>query len=332
MVTSITISHSQTERLGLQNRKYSIRLIVLLETFRKLFVKILTQRINILLTSYNLINKNNHAGLIGQSTLQPLQVIQHIIESAYKDKKQLWIGLHDLSKAYDRVNLSLLKLVLERLHFPSTITFLLISLFSNRKNNVILPSGLSTDYDVLQSIDQGEVISPILWIIYYDPMFTHFLIMTENLHITSINKINNIYQPDIDFKINYLSSVVSYLDDTSWFASSKSQLESNLQIANSFYEMANITINHDKYTIITNNHKFCNKKIQLLITSTKSIPIKIASRFSSNHILGIYINAFNSHTPTLKKSKKLLIILLIRCILRKSRTTILFILLTRCYF
>uniref|UniRef100_U9U094 Uncharacterized protein n=1 Tax=Rhizophagus irregularis (strain DAOM 181602 / DAOM 197198 / MUCL 43194) TaxID=747089 RepID=U9U094_RHIID len=125
MVTSITISHSQTERLGLQNRKYSIRLIVLLETFRKLFVKILTQRINILLTSYNLINKNNHAGLIGQSTLQPLQVIQHIIESAYKDKKQLWIGLHDLSKA-------------------------------NRKNNVILPSGLSTDYDVLQSIDQGE--------------------------------------------------------------------------------------------------------------------------------------------------------------------------------
>jgi hypothetical protein len=35
------------------------RPIVLLETFRKLFVKILTQRINILLTSYNLINENN---------------------------------------------------------------------------------------------------------------------------------------------------------------------------------------------------------------------------------------------------------------------------------
>ncbi|EXX60620.1 RNA-directed DNA polymerase from mobile element jockey-like [Rhizophagus irregularis DAOM 181602=DAOM 197198] len=167
--------------------------IVLLETFRKLFVKILTQRINTKLMTYNLINENNRAGLMGQSTLQPLQVIQHIIESAYKDKKQLWIGLQDLSKAYDRVNSSLLKLALERLHFPDKITTLLISLFSDRKNNVILPFGLSADYDVIQGIDQGEVISPILWIIYYDPMFSHLSQLTENLHITRINKINNIY-------------------------------------------------------------------------------------------------------------------------------------------
>ncbi|EXX58742.1 reverse transcriptase family protein [Rhizophagus irregularis DAOM 181602=DAOM 197198] len=194
------------------------RPIVLLETFQKLFVKILTQRINTTLTMYNLINENNQAGLTGQSTLQPLQVIQHIIESAYKDKKQLWIGLQDLSKAYDRVNLSLLKLALERLHFPDKITTLLIFLFSDRKNNVILPFGLSADYDVIQGIDQGEVISPILWIIYYDPMFSHLSQLTENLHITRIKKINNIYQPDTDLQIDYSSSVVGYLDDTSWFA------------------------------------------------------------------------------------------------------------------
>ncbi|CAB5383312.1 unnamed protein product [Rhizophagus irregularis] len=128
------------------------RPIVLLETFRKLFVKILIQRINTTLTTYNLINENNRAGLTGQSTLQPLQVVQHIIESAYKDKKQLWIGLQDLSKAYDRVNLSLLRLALERLHFPNAIITLLISLFSDRKNNVILPFGLSADFDVLQDL------------------------------------------------------------------------------------------------------------------------------------------------------------------------------------
>ncbi|CAB5377344.1 unnamed protein product [Rhizophagus irregularis] len=193
------------------------RPIVLLETFRKLFVKILTQRINILLTTHmhNLINENNRAGLIGHSTLQPLQIIQHIIESANKEKKELWIGLQDLSKAYNRVNLSLLKLALERLHFPPPIVALLISLFTNRKNNVILPSGLSTAFDVLQGIDQGEVISPILWIIYYDPMFTHLTSLPDILHTTSVTKINNIYQPDSDLKINYLSSVVGYLDDTS---------------------------------------------------------------------------------------------------------------------
>ncbi|GBC52872.2 uncharacterized protein OCT59_028569 [Rhizophagus irregularis] len=69
--------------------------------------------------------------------------------------------------------------------------------------------------------------------------------------------------------------------------------------------MANITINHDKYNILTNNPKWCNKDIQLQVTPFKSITIKTAPRASSNRILGIYINAFNSHTPTLKKIKKI---------------------------
>ncbi|EXX72580.1 hypothetical protein RirG_067990 [Rhizophagus irregularis DAOM 197198w] len=69
--------------------------------------------------------------------------------------------------------------------------------------------------------------------------------------------------------------------------------------------MANITINHDKYTILTNNPKFCNKELQFQVTPSKSITIRTAPRASSNRILGIYINAFNSHTPTLKKIKQI---------------------------
>lgn len=69
--------------------------------------------------------------------------------------------------------------------------------------------------------------------------------------------------------------------------------------------MANITINHDKYTILTNNPKLCNKTIQLMVAPGKTITVKIASQTSSNRILGIYINAFNSHTPTLNKIKEI---------------------------
>lgn len=62
-------------------------------------------------------------------------------------------------------------------------------------------------------------------------MFTHIVSLEDNLHITSIKKINNIYQPSSDTEINYPASVVGYLDDTSWFAFSKEQLECNLNIA-----------------------------------------------------------------------------------------------------
>ncbi|CAB5342942.1 unnamed protein product [Rhizophagus irregularis] len=103
-------------------------------------------------------------------------------------KKEIWVGLQDLSKAYDHVNLSLLKLAFQRLHFLPFIVNLLILLFTDHTNCVILPNDTS---------------SPIKY----------------------SKKINNIYQPSSDTEINYPSSVVGYLDDTSWFAFSKEQLE-----------------------------------------------------------------------------------------------------------
>lgn len=79
-------------------------------------------------------------------------------------------------------------------------------------------------------------------------------------------------------------------------ASSKEQLEKNFQIANSFYDMANISINHDKYVILTNNPKFCNQEILMNVSSNKSITTRVASRSAAKRIFGIYITAFNTHT------------------------------------
>src|SRR4051812_42925363 len=69
------------------------RPIVLLETFRKLFIKLITNRLNNILSSHNILQYNNRAGLIGQSTFQPLQYIQHVIELSNKQNKPIWIGL-----------------------------------------------------------------------------------------------------------------------------------------------------------------------------------------------------------------------------------------------
>ena len=32
--------------------------------------------------------------------------------------------------------------------------------------------GLTQEYRMENGIDQGEIMSPLLWIIYYDPLFT----------------------------------------------------------------------------------------------------------------------------------------------------------------
>lgn len=119
---------------------------------------------NNILSFHDILQPNNCAGVIGQSTLEPLFHIQHIVEQASQQSlpQPLWIILQDLSKAYDRMDVKLLRLALDRLSIPSSIFSFFINLFSNRVNRIILEDGLSSEYRVLQGIDQGEVVSPLL--------------------------------------------------------------------------------------------------------------------------------------------------------------------------
>jgi hypothetical protein len=197
------------------------RPITLLETTRKLLIKIITKRLNSFLAMNNILQWNNRAGIIGESCFQPIQFTQHVIEQSRRLNQPLWIGLQDLSKAYDRINVSLLKLALERLHFPYNIVNLLTDLFTDRINNIIINNKTSNYYTVEQGIDQGEIIIPLLWIIYYDPMFTRINQM-KNLHVNiKIDQIRNIYSKNSDITHTFEIAVLGYLDDTTWFASSK---------------------------------------------------------------------------------------------------------------
>ena len=66
----------------------------------------------------------------------------------------------------------MLKKAIERIKIPAPCINLILNLFSNRKNRVITHHGVTDPYDVIIGIDQGEVISPLLWCIYYDPLPT----------------------------------------------------------------------------------------------------------------------------------------------------------------
>jgi hypothetical protein len=234
--------------------------ITLLETTRKLLIKIITKRLNSFLAKSDILQWNNRAGIIGESCFQPIHFTQHVIEQCQRLNQPLWIGLQDLSKAYNRVNVSLLRIALERLHIPYNIVNLLTDLFTDRINNIIINNHMSNYYT---GIDQGEIISPLFWIIYYDPMFTK-INQSKELHVNiNVDQIRNIYSKNSDITHNFEIAVLGYLDDTTWFASSKEQLEKQLYIANSFYNFTDIKINHDKYEILTNEKPYINKDITL---------------------------------------------------------------------
>src|SRR3954466_11792402 len=80
------------------------------------------------------------------------------------------ILLQDMSKVYDHVNIFMLIRALERLKLPKEFIYFVLNMFISRNNQVFTAFENTDTYKVFSGIDQGEILSPLLWCIYYDPL------------------------------------------------------------------------------------------------------------------------------------------------------------------
>ena len=117
---------------------------------------------------------------------------------------------------------------------------LTIDLFTNRKNYVLTNVGKTKDYDVLIGIDQGEVISPLLWCIYYDPLLTRIQADRSLGYLISHTFSNNLQTPQLTSTLSTSIPALAYMDDTLWCSGKQSNLECILSTTASFSAFTNI--------------------------------------------------------------------------------------------
>ncbi|EXX73819.1 hypothetical protein RirG_056930 [Rhizophagus irregularis DAOM 197198w] len=253
-------------------------------------VKILNKRLSTVFIQNNILQGNQFAGLPHSSTFEPIQILNDVIQDAKKEKKDLWILSQDLSKAYDHVNIHILRKAMVRLRIPENFIELVLSLFTNRKNSVFTPDGNTDPYDVIIGIDQGEVISPLLWCIYYDPLLCEVESRSLGYNFQASYK-DNIYDLQSNI-INQHISLMAYMDDTQWLSESKDNLEKILEIADDFYNFTDIQINKQKSELLLRiqnpNFKY-NDDIQLHF-GNQQIAIKPVHPSQSVRILGVWFN------------------------------------------
>ncbi|CAB4423752.1 unnamed protein product [Rhizophagus irregularis] len=146
----------------------------------------------------------------------------------------------------------MLRFALQRLRLPNNAIQFLLSLFMARSNHVITAHGPTPSYRVRIGIDQGEIISPLLWVIYIDPLLTALkndkmdpyclasppVLMTLSSDSSSLD----------DIQINNLV----FMDDSTLISSSKEGMEHMLSITEEFYRLNNTSANHNKYVLATN--------------------------------------------------------------------------------
>src|SRR3954469_2972634 len=120
-----------------------LRPIALLEAPRKLFTKILNDRMTEILTEKKILSELNWAGLPGGSTREPISLLNSCMEHANDTRKELWIVFQDMRKAFDSVSKEGLKRAMERIGTPKTLVNIINSLMRGRFNKVILKHRLT---------------------------------------------------------------------------------------------------------------------------------------------------------------------------------------------
>ncbi|GET56085.1 RNA-directed DNA polymerase from mobile element jockey-like [Rhizophagus irregularis DAOM 181602=DAOM 197198] len=255
------------------------RPITLLEVIRKSLVKLFYNRLSTIMASHDVLKGGNFAGLL------------------------------DISKAFDLVDLTMLRFALERIRLSASAVKFILSLFTKRTNRVFTAHGSTPAYRVRIGIDQGEVISPLLWVIYIDPLLTVLKNEMMDPYVLSTPSLINSSTSSSDLKINNLV----FMDDSTLISSSKAGMEFMLSITEEFYQINNTSANHNKYVLITNSLPLTSNStlspitFNLDLSSLNSVPSIIITPISmttSFRFLGVWFNIKSSRDFVRKQLKR----------------------------
>ncbi|EXX57697.1 hypothetical protein RirG_204730 [Rhizophagus irregularis DAOM 197198w] len=268
------------------------RPITLLETLRKMFMKIITNRLSDAMVKYNILRGHQFAGLPKKSTFEPLRIIKELIDYANEENKELWFFLVDMSKAYDRVNIFMLRKAMKRIKIPEKLCNIIIGMFQGRTNQVFTPAGLTKPFEMKTGIDQGEIISPLLWIIFYDPLLERLRKSNLGFKISAKEQLD-IYE-GLTREKQLRFPACGYMDDTSFLTGNKLDMEKILKIADSFYTLNDIKINKKKSALLIRfkKRKRLNKEIKLSF-GNEEVEIQPVKHNGSERFLGVWINMYN---------------------------------------
>src|SRR6266542_6636685 len=138
-------------------------------------------------------------------------------------------------------------------------------------------------YQMKVGIDQGEVIFPLLWTIYYDLLFYRIKNLQQK-YVASLYRLTSIDLLQYE-QLKVECNLLGYLDDTTWIASFKEELEYMLSEADSYYTFMNIKVNKQKSILMMNNISHMINNQIILKFDSEHIILSNTSKYQSIQFL-----------------------------------------------
>ncbi|KAG9293622.1 hypothetical protein G9A89_005625 [Geosiphon pyriformis] len=248
---------------------------------------ILSDRISLACSKFDVLHGNNFSVLKGTTTQFPIFAIGSVIENALEKNQELWLVLQDMRKAYDLVSWDHLKKSLVRIKMCCRFIRFFGNIHGGRTNQIMTDFGLINGYHVHDSLNQEEVFSLLLWHIFYDP----FLCEVKRQKSVYGYRLNSHFIA----KTGHVESQAGLL---SFFAAGAfTTTQHILDVDSEFFCINNISINNNKTVAIPINSRASAPSLFISGSS-----ISIAKSGKSHCYLGIFVSSERLSKPSLAKT------------------------------
>ena len=280
------------------------RPISLLPCFSKILERLIYNRLDNFLSSYNILHSNQYGFRQHHSTDLALLDIYDKISTALTNGHHT-IGIFlDLSKAFDTIDHSILLSKLNHYGIRGTPLALLSNYLSNRQQFTSFGSQSSDRLPVQCGVPQGSILGPLLFLLYVNDIphssdLLSFVLFADDTNIflsnPNIDTLIHIFNTEIIqvsnwFKANKLSLNVKKTNYIHFTKKSNKQLKLNIKIDGSIIQP---TDNTTFLGVVIDKHLNWNSHIDK-ITSQISRSIGVLRRLRHSLPLNILFTLYNT--------------------------------------
>jgi exonuclease III len=144
----------------------SYRPVALMNTIGKVLDTVLARRIQYYAERHKMLPTTHTGGRKQSSCEHAIHLLIEKVHTAWRKRKVASLLMLDVSGAFDNVSHTRLLHNLRKRGLPTEIIDWTASYLTDRKTQIRLYEGLSTEFDVLTGIPQGSPLSPILYLFY----------------------------------------------------------------------------------------------------------------------------------------------------------------------
>lgn len=226
------------------------RPIALLPSLGKIYTSILQTRLQTFCESFSLLSSLQRGSRPFMSTYQLVTTLIATISHARARREHpspLYVLFLDIKKAYNSVPFAAIEKALQHLGVPEDFSKAVMAHYENPQSRIRMGDVFSHLFEEERGVRQGDPLSPLLWIIFLNPLLS--ILEEEKLgyHAKTANcaqspKLSQQTPFDVPDIIEAVSTALTYVDDIAFTAGSWEKLERGAKIITEFLNFYGIEV------------------------------------------------------------------------------------------